>query len=159
EAVRVGRMPDGLWPKLRGNVAWGRRVCRQDPERQQTRRSTRRAANYLRACHQRTDSQIPRTHDPAAALAASGSGARVIRGRLPNIPLQRTGGSRCSLPAAERGRWAADDPQRRRTMNLRRIAFLFLIVLLAPVLAEPQAPTKIAKIGWMSGGNPTVTDP
>jgi putative ABC transport system substrate-binding protein len=44
-------------------------------------------------------------------------------------------------------------------MNLRRIAFLFLIVLLAPVLAEPQAPTKVAKIGWMSGGNPTVTDP
>ena len=44
-------------------------------------------------------------------------------------------------------------------MNLRRIAFLFLIVLLAPVLAEPQAPTRVAKIGWMSGGNPTVTDP
>ena len=44
-------------------------------------------------------------------------------------------------------------------MNLGRIAFLFLIVLLAPVLAEPQAPTKVAKIGWMSGGNPTVTDP
>jgi len=44
-------------------------------------------------------------------------------------------------------------------MNLRRIAFLFLIVLLAPVVAEPQAPTKVAKIGWMSGGNPTVTDP
>jgi putative ABC transport system substrate-binding protein len=44
-------------------------------------------------------------------------------------------------------------------MTLGRIAFLFPIVLLAPVLAEPQAPTKVAKIGWMSGGNPTVTDP
>jgi len=44
-------------------------------------------------------------------------------------------------------------------MNLRRIAFPFLVVLLTPVLAEPQAPTKVAKIGWMSGGNPTVTDP
>src|SRR5215475_11156820 len=47
----------------------------------------------------------------------------------------------------------------RRRLILRRLGFLLLMVLLAPVLAEPQAPTKVAKIGWMSGGNPTVTDP
>ena len=44
-------------------------------------------------------------------------------------------------------------------MKLRRIAILLLIVLLAPVVAESQAPTKAAKIGWMSGGNPTASDP
>src|SRR5262245_44054706 len=61
--------------------------------------------------------------------------------------------------AAEPARWAADDPQGGCMMNLRRIALLFLIILLVPVVAEPQAPTKVAKIGWMSGGSPTVTDP
>jgi len=44
-------------------------------------------------------------------------------------------------------------------MKLRRITILLLIVLLAPVVAESQAPTKAAKIGWMSGGNPTASDP
>ena len=42
-------------------------------------------------------------------------------------------------------------------MRLSRIAFL-LLILLAPVVAESQAPTKAAKIGWMSGGNPTASD-
>jgi len=32
-------------------------------------------------------------------------------------------------------------------MKLRRIAFLPLIVLLAPVVSESQTPTKAAKIG------------
>jgi len=44
-------------------------------------------------------------------------------------------------------------------MRLRRIALLLLIVLLAPAVAESQAPTKVARIGWMSGGNPTASDP
>ena len=38
-------------------------------------------------------------------------------------------------------------------MKLRRIAFPFLIALLAPVVAESQAPTTVAKIGWMFGGS------
>src|SRR5919109_569494 len=31
--------------------------------------------------------------------------------------------------------------------------------VLAPLLAAAQAPTKVARIGWMSRGNPTASDP
>jgi putative ABC transport system substrate-binding protein len=31
--------------------------------------------------------------------------------------------------------------------------------MLAPLLAAAQAPTKVARIGWMSRGNPTASDP
>ena len=47
-------------------------------------------------------------------------------------------------------------------MKLRLVAFLFLIpllVALAPHIAGSQAPTKAARIGWMSGGSPTTSDP
>jgi len=46
-------------------------------------------------------------------------------------------------------------------MKLRQVTFLFMIVLgtvLAPLVAEAQAPTKIARIGWMSRGGPTAKD-
>jgi putative ABC transport system substrate-binding protein len=47
-------------------------------------------------------------------------------------------------------------------MKPRRVTFLLMIVLgamLAPLLADAQAPTKVARIGWMSRGNPTASDP
>ena len=47
-------------------------------------------------------------------------------------------------------------------MNLRRAALFLPIglwVVLAPLVADSQAPTKPARIGWMSGGNPTFSDP
>src|SRR5215510_3126993 len=47
-------------------------------------------------------------------------------------------------------------------MKVRRAAFLFPIALwslLSPVVANSQTPTKAARVGWMSGGNPTANDP
>jgi ABC-type uncharacterized transport system substrate-binding protein len=47
-------------------------------------------------------------------------------------------------------------------MKPRELAILSLIVLwvvLAPLVTESQAPSKAARIGWMSGGNPTASDP
>jgi putative ABC transport system substrate-binding protein len=46
-------------------------------------------------------------------------------------------------------------------MKPRPVAFLLLIVLmavLAPLVANAQAPTKVARIGWMSRGSPTAKD-
>jgi putative ABC transport system substrate-binding protein len=33
------------------------------------------------------------------------------------------------------------------------------MAVLAPLVADAQAPTKVARIGWMSRGNPTAKDP
>jgi len=47
-------------------------------------------------------------------------------------------------------------------MKPRHITVLLLIALgavLAPLVAATQAPTKVARIGWMSRGNPTASDP
>jgi putative ABC transport system substrate-binding protein len=47
-------------------------------------------------------------------------------------------------------------------MKPRQIAFFLVIVLMAvvaPLVADAQAPTKVARIGWMSRGNPTAKDP
>ncbi len=47
-------------------------------------------------------------------------------------------------------------------MKPRRAAFLFPIALwslLSPLVADSQTPTKAARVGWMSGGNPTANDP
>ena len=46
-------------------------------------------------------------------------------------------------------------------MKPRQVTFLLMIVLgtvLAPLVAEAQAPTKVARIGWMSRGGPTAKD-
>src|SRR5687767_11490094 len=46
-------------------------------------------------------------------------------------------------------------------MKPRPITFLLMIILgavLAPLVAEAQAPTKVARIGWMSRGSPTAKD-
>src|SRR6267378_920630 len=46
-------------------------------------------------------------------------------------------------------------------MKPRQVTFLFMIVLgtvLAPPVADAQAPTKVARIGWLSRGGPTATD-
>lgn len=47
-------------------------------------------------------------------------------------------------------------------MKPRHVTLLLMIVLgavLAPLVADAQAPTKVARIGWMSRGNPTASDP
>ena len=47
-------------------------------------------------------------------------------------------------------------------MKPRQLTFLLMIVLgtvLAPLVAEAQAPTKVARIGWMSRAGPTAKDP
>lgn len=46
-------------------------------------------------------------------------------------------------------------------MKPRQVAFLLMIVLgtvLAPLAADAQTPTKVARIGWMSRGGPTAKD-
>jgi len=46
-------------------------------------------------------------------------------------------------------------------MKPRQGTFLIMIVLgivLAPLVAEAQAPTKVARVGWMSRGGPTAKD-
>ncbi len=45
-------------------------------------------------------------------------------------------------------------------MRPRQVTFLLMIVLgvMTPLLADAQAPTKVARIGWMSRGNPTAKD-
>jgi putative tryptophan/tyrosine transport system substrate-binding protein len=47
-------------------------------------------------------------------------------------------------------------------MKPRHVTVLLMIALgamLAPLVADAQAPTKVARIGWMSLGNPTASDP
>jgi len=47
-------------------------------------------------------------------------------------------------------------------MQPRHVTVLLMIALgavLAPLVADAQAPTKVARIGWMSLGNPTASDP
>lgn len=47
-------------------------------------------------------------------------------------------------------------------MKPRHVTVLLMIVLgavLAPLVADAQAPTKVARIGWMSRDNPTASDP
>ena len=47
-------------------------------------------------------------------------------------------------------------------MKPRHVTVLLMIALgavLAPLVAVAQAPTKVARIGWMSRGNPTTSDP
>ena len=47
-------------------------------------------------------------------------------------------------------------------MKPRHVTLLLIIALgamLAPLVADAQAPTKVARIGWMSRGNPTASDP
>ncbi len=47
-------------------------------------------------------------------------------------------------------------------MKPRHVTVLLMIALgavLAPLVADAQAPTKVARIGWMSRGNPTASDP
>ena len=46
-------------------------------------------------------------------------------------------------------------------MKLRHLSFpvTVLLVLLTPLTAASQSPSKAARIGWMSGGNPTASDP
>jgi putative ABC transport system substrate-binding protein len=46
-------------------------------------------------------------------------------------------------------------------MKPRQVTFLLMIVLwavLVPLVVDAQAPTKVARIGWMSRGNPTAND-
>jgi putative tryptophan/tyrosine transport system substrate-binding protein len=46
-------------------------------------------------------------------------------------------------------------------MKPRQVTFLLMIVwgiVLAPLAAEAQAPTKVARVGWMSRGGPTAKD-
>jgi ABC-type uncharacterized transport system substrate-binding protein len=46
-------------------------------------------------------------------------------------------------------------------MKPRQVTFLLMIVwgiVLAPLTAEAQAPTKVARVGWMSRGGPTAKD-
>jgi len=46
-------------------------------------------------------------------------------------------------------------------MKPRQVTFLLMIVLgivLASLVAEAQAPTKVARVGWMSRGGPTAND-
>jgi len=45
-------------------------------------------------------------------------------------------------------------------MRPRQVTFLLMIVLggMTPLIADAQAPTKVARIGWMSRGNPTAKD-
>src|SRR5713101_6644874 len=59
-------------------MATGRGVCGPHPKGRETGRSPRGAADDVRAGHQPQDRQGPRPDDPAVALAASGSGNRVI---------------------------------------------------------------------------------
>src|SRR5262247_3806187 len=46
-------------------------------------------------------------------------------------------------------------------MKLRHLSFpvTVLLVLLTPLTAASQSPSKAARIGWMSGGNPAASDP
>src|SRR5215471_20085733 len=46
-------------------------------------------------------------------------------------------------------------------MKLRYLSFpaIVLWVLLTPLTAASQSPSKAARIGWMSAGNPTASDP
>ena len=45
-------------------------------------------------------------------------------------------------------------------MTCRRIAIaIVLCVALTPLVADAQTPTRVARIGWMSGGNPSASDP
>src|SRR5712691_692409 len=45
-------------------------------------------------------------------------------------------------------------------MRPRQVALLLVIVLgvMTPLAGDAQAPTKLARIGWMSRGNPTASD-
>ena len=45
-------------------------------------------------------------------------------------------------------------------MKPRQVTFFLMIVLavVTPLVAEAQTPTKVARIGWMSRGNPTARD-
>jgi putative tryptophan/tyrosine transport system substrate-binding protein len=45
-------------------------------------------------------------------------------------------------------------------MRPRHVTFLLMLVLgvMTPLIADAQAPTKVARIGWMSRGNPTAKD-
>ena len=47
-------------------------------------------------------------------------------------------------------------------MKPRYVAVVLMIVLgvmlAAPLVAHAQAPIKVARIGWMSRGNPTASD-
>src|SRR5207249_1606358 len=81
-AARDLRVPRG---RGRGwaHVVWGGPVAsvppsrclrRQDPQRRQAGRSSRRAADQVRAGHQPEDREGPRIDDPALAAAAGGSG-------------------------------------------------------------------------------------
>src|SRR6266404_9892427 len=46
------------------------------------------------------------------------------------------------------------------TMKPRQVSLLLMIILgvMTPLVGDAQAPTKSARIGWMSRGNPTASD-
>jgi putative ABC transport system substrate-binding protein len=56
---------------------------------------------------------------------------------------------------------AAINTEGEATMKARHVALRLMIVLgavLAPSVADAQAPTKMARVGWMARGNPTASD-
>src|SRR4051812_11116545 len=86
----------------------------------------------------------------------------VWRASTPNRRLESDAIQRCALhgaPQPER-QASAINTTGEGTMKPRQLTFLLMIVLgtLAPLVAEAQAPTKVARIGWMSRGSPTDKD-
>ena len=66
-----------------------------------------------------------------------------------------------SRAAADLDTFGVHDQHRKGgTMRPRQVTFLLMIVLggMTPLIADAQAPTKVARIGWMSRGNPTAKD-
>jgi hypothetical protein len=74
--------------------------------------------------------------------------------RVPGYPAGRAGSSLNSSATAINTEGEA-------TMKPRQVTVLLRIALgavLAPLVVNAQAPTKVARIGWMSRGNPTAND-
>ena len=68
----------------------------------------------------------------------------------------------CRRPPEAQRSASAINTEGEATMKPRHVTVLLMIALgavLAPRVADAQAPTKVARIGWMSRGNPTASDP
>src|SRR5262249_32067340 len=70
-----------LWREHYPAVPARRRLRRQDPQGRQARRSSRRAADQVRAGHQRQDCQGPWPEASAVTPPARGSGDRIVERR------------------------------------------------------------------------------